>query len=262
MFPRLYPLDVSPAVTPAHEADESPVPVPPDESMPSRLLLRRAAYDRHYTSDLWPRAAAQARRHLGVRSGPDEALDLVQGVIEDTLNCRLAWDPDRKPLVDHVCDQVHSRARHAREHARRFRHVSLPSVDDSSDQVGIVGALSAMRTAVSEIEEKEDRAERARLLETLRGLVAGDEAALAILGSSGEPDVTLRAASGLSGWEYENAMGKLRRLARQLRGSSARTSARAGASPSDALADRATPKSGAGYRGQPRPPRAAKRGRR
>jgi DNA-directed RNA polymerase specialized sigma24 family protein len=259
MSPRLYPLDVSPAPSPAHEADELPVSAPADESTQARLLSRHVAYGRQFGPALRSKALSHARRHLGAKADPADVHDLVQSVLADTWSGRLSWDPDRTPLVDHVCDEVHSRARHAREHARRFRRVPLPSVDESSDQIGAAAALSAPPIAASKIEEDEERAERARLLDDLRRLVAGDEAASAILRVSGEPDATLRARSGLSGWEYANAMSKLRRLARQLRGAG-RDNGRAFASPAGAAADRAGPQSGAGYRRHPRSPRVAGRG--
>src|SRR5262245_2083523 len=53
------------------------------------------------------------------------AEDLLQGILADTLDGEIRWDPSRVSLLKHVFDAIRSRARHARKHAEDFPLVDV-----------------------------------------------------------------------------------------------------------------------------------------
>src|SRR4051812_3726014 len=73
----------------------------------------------------WRYAERRGRMLAHVRKLEIEpyALDLVQDIIDDTLEGAIAWDPKRVGLLKHVRDAIKSRSRHDYLRACRRRHV-------------------------------------------------------------------------------------------------------------------------------------------
>src|SRR5437660_598328 len=75
--------------------------------------------------------------------------DLVQGVIVDTFTEKLAWDPARCSLEQHVIRAIKSRSRHDREAVPHEREVPFDIHDRSRDslklQADVERALDAQR---------------------------------------------------------------------------------------------------------------------
>ncbi len=75
------------------------------------------------------------------------AVEIVQDIIDDTLEGRIAWDPDRVSLRKHVLDAIKSRSRHAYRKALREVHVSLEDLGER-----VLDAQVATRTRENEAE--------------------------------------------------------------------------------------------------------------
>jgi hypothetical protein len=113
------------------------------------------AFEEQATDELYAKATRYAtRRAEGVaRSGGvvDDLYirGLVQDAFTDTLCGVLRWDPLVATLEQQIISAIRSRSRHDREHARRFRHVSidaardLPAANPERESMEVIAQLRA-----------------------------------------------------------------------------------------------------------------------
>ncbi len=120
---------------------------------------------------MWRYGERRGRMLLSARKVDPEAyaIELVQDIIDDTLEGRIAWDPDRVTLRKHVRDAIKSRSRHHYRRAIKQRHCALDE--------GGAAALDTM-AATTHRETELEKAERLRcataLLDLIRSHVEGD----------------------------------------------------------------------------------------
>ncbi len=138
----------------------------------TRQMSERSFYDA-----MWRSAERRGRMISHVRKIDPEAyaLDLVQDIIDDTLEGKIAWDPARVSLRKHVRDAIKSRSRHEYRRAFKRRHASL---DEGGE------AMLDELAAISH-ENDAEKAERMRfaisVVEAIRARASGDPEVLLLL---------------------------------------------------------------------------------
>lgn len=163
---------------------------------------------------MWRYAERRARMLAHVKKVHEGyAAELVQDVLDDTLEGRIAWDPLRVTLAKHVMDAVKSRSRHHYRQACRRRHHSLDSGGEAMlDEV-----------AASERENEAERAERTRGTAAILGLIrdrAGEDVEVGLLLDAYEHGAHTRsevlAVVALTKLQYDAARKRLDRLIEEL----------------------------------------------
>ena len=119
---------------------------------PVNLAQIQAAVRAQATSEMWNKAERIANavvkraRALGI-SGAEDGADLVQRILEGTLNGRLHWNLEL-PLSEHVVHLIRHAGRRMR--ARGRRDMSLTPRDESDDMIERVEVLAAERAGLSD----------------------------------------------------------------------------------------------------------------
>lgn len=180
------------------------------------------AFKQQCTDELRLSAKRFALRRLsGVRStgravSEEDAKDLVQDAIVDTLYGKLAWEPSAKTLKQHIEDAVTWRARRVYNRAKRFRHERMDAID----------ASAPVRTEIEasmQMDREDDSAEELvfgdEVLGQLREAAQGDTLVLRFLdaivdGAKSRADIMEFAKMSLK--TYRNARARLRRIVDRL----------------------------------------------
>jgi hypothetical protein len=170
------------------------------------------AFEMQTTGELLERARRYASKHarwIERAGGQVDPMDLVLGVIDDTRAGILRWDPGGCCLEAHVILAIGSRARHLREHARRFRHQPIDP-DRSSDPV-VEGALHEQRPPPPPAE----RAIASESLAIIREHAREDADVLELLDAYARDAFTRREVMAVTRWpkrRYRNVRLRLDRL--------------------------------------------------
>ena len=141
---------------------------------------------------------------LGGRVDDLYARELLQDVLQDTLEGRLYWDPKRKSLRQHVMDSMKWRSRHDYKRARHFRHYSI---DED-------GWMTAAESALSS-RSGDETFDADECIDELRDLAADDEDVTMLLDAYREritKKVDVLRATRLSHLRYDAARKRMQRL--------------------------------------------------
>jgi hypothetical protein len=168
-----------------------------------------------FHDSMWRSAECYAGKLSHVRKVDPEAyaLELVQDILDDTLEGKIAWDPARVSLRKHVRDAIKSRSRHDYRRACKRRHTSL---DEGGE--AMLDALAA-----SSLETEPEQAERIRfaatIAETIRAHAADDPEVVLVLdayeqGARSRSEVLEVVA--LTKLQYDAAKKRLSRLIEEL----------------------------------------------
>lgn len=187
----------------------------------------RQKFEQQATRALIAQATAYARRRselLGrvTRRHDDlKARELVQDALVDTLDGRVAWDPERVSLLTHVLTLIQSRTRHELARAARMPHRSLDeSGDDSASDIRPIEREASLAVRTPETGRGEDVVLRARqFVDALTAALPAKDPAHALLrayaeGKTERADVL--AATGMSAATYKNERRRVVRLAKRL----------------------------------------------
>ena len=144
------------------------------------------------------------------------ARELALDAMADTFAGKVKWDPEKAPLVAHLCRVIRSRTSHELKRAKRFAHLSL----ERDHSIRLEEATSNALALATDDDERTALVERARVsLDAMRAAAIRDPDVLRLLDAFSE-GVTERSAvmslTGLSCSEYENTVRRMRRLAKSL----------------------------------------------
>lgn len=156
---------------------------------------------------------------MGRAVSDDDAKDLVQDAIADTLFGILSWDPTAKTLKQHVEDAITSRARREYKRAKRHRHERMDVLQPSADRLAIRGEVEASLQMDREDGAADELMFGDEIVAQLRELASGDALALRFLdatvaGARCRADIMEFCKMSLK--TYRNARARLRRLVDQL----------------------------------------------
>lgn len=176
------------------------------------------AFERQNTPAMLARCTAFAAQALGgVSVDALPVREMAHDVYVDTLMGRLAWDPEAKPLEQHLRDAIRWRARDEMKRARR--HVSMNAVAEEEDADSwLLNEIDAHHAVYPHEESAEVRAER--LLCELRGLVSADTEVLRLIDAyrdGARSQAEILACTSFSLITFRNARERLCWLARRTR---------------------------------------------
>jgi len=162
---------------------------------------------------------AEVRRYAitDLRMTSDDAQDIVQRALVDTLSGARRWNPAERSLLDHVRATVWSRFRCDQATATRWHQVAFdPGAAESSAHAVHAEVEAALATRANEAAAEEEMDE---YLDQLRDIAADDREVLAILdavdaGARNRAEVLTHA--GLSLATYRNASLRLSRFRKRL----------------------------------------------
>ncbi len=160
----------------------------------------------------WRYAERRGRMVEHVQKLDPEAygLELVQDIIDDTLEGTIVWDPKRVTLIKHVRDAIKSRSRHDYIRAYRRRHISLAGRGERQLEHQV--AISHRETDVEQAERRQSASE---VIDRIRETAAGDIEVERILDAI-EQGAAVRAEilhiAGLTKLQYDAARKRLDRL--------------------------------------------------
>lgn len=143
------------------------------------------------------------------------ATELVQDILDDTLQGAIAWDPARVSLKKHVYDAIKSRSRHHYLRAIRLRHLSL----DDDFTARLVDEQTAIYTRETEIEKAERLQSVASVIDLVRERVADDPEMQRIFDAYDRGCVSraeILEVAGLTKLQYDAARKRLDRLIEEL----------------------------------------------
>lgn len=194
------------------------------------------AFAKQATSKLIIRCGRYARWCLDeyrLKRGPQYPDELVQDALGDMFEGRIAWDPTRKALDDHVCDTVRFRIRDEKQSAAERRpaiSIDRPLSDEAAargdeddDKRKAVRALRAeIESAVGLAEDpasalvrRQGRELGARIADELTRLAGPDDEVRLLVACLRDGDDERRdvcAESGMTEKAFHNARRRLVRL--------------------------------------------------
>lgn len=184
----------------------------------------RTAFDEQATDEAMAQVLAFAASYAAMienatrRRDPLIARELAIDAMADTFTGKVTWDPEKAPLVAHLCQVVRSRTSHELDRARNFRHVSL----EREASMALERATSeAMVGGRSDDGESEGLVSRARAsLDAVRRLAVRDPAVMLLLDAFDEGFTERQPVmrfTGMSAVTYENALRRMRRLSKKVR---------------------------------------------
>ena len=187
----------------------------------------RAEFERQATQDLIKRATKYARKRVrmvqrvGRKVDPLYARELVLDAVGDTLDGTRKWDPDERPLLNHVIATVFSRTGHEVVRAAHQRHRSLDDSADDNSSDGRPLEAEASRTLASLATRSLDAAEvhARRAVEALRHASGGNELIGVLLDAFEQGKTERREVMEWTGWSartYDNVRRYLVRLVDKL----------------------------------------------
>jgi hypothetical protein len=161
----------------------------------------------------WRYAERRGRMVQHVQKLDPEAYgqELVQDIIDDTLEGTIVWDPKRVTLLKHVRDAIKSRSRHHYHRACRRRHHSLAY----SGIEAKVDEHTAAAHRETEVEQAERRRHANEVLDRIRNAAAGDVEVERILDAherGAETRAEILHVAGLTKLQYDAARKRLDRL--------------------------------------------------
>ena len=151
--------------------------------------------------------------------GDDDAKDLVQDAIADTLFGILTWDPSAKTLKQHVEDAITCRARREYKRTKKYRHERMDVLQPSAERSSVRSEMEASLQMDRDDETAEEVVFGDEVVNKLREMASGDALALRFLdaivaGAKSRADIMEFAKMSLK--TYRNARARLRRLVDQL----------------------------------------------
>ncbi|MFT3693972.1 MAG: hypothetical protein QM831_12585 [Kofleriaceae bacterium] len=183
------------------------------------------AFNGQYSDALQLKLKAYAARRLqGVaRDGAcvDDyaARELVQDVVGDTLMGVRSWNPEAKPLRQHLEDSIASRARHRRDRAKKLVHCRVDMFDAGAERaVDRAQVEASLQVEQGDAEPSSHLFARA-VLDKLRGEAVNDNQAIAFIDALGEGARTpedIMHATGMPEKTFRKTRARIRRLAASL----------------------------------------------
>lgn len=162
----------------------------------------------------YARSRARLVAHAGRNVDELYARELVQDVLDDTLEGVLAWDPARVSLKKHVLDAIKSRTRHDYVQALRFKHESFDTNVPSATLLAAETALGEQQVEQAQLVEA-----AAAVVDALRSIAAQDPDVLVLIDAYSQDatkKIDVMRVTGFSSKRYEAARKRMRRLVRQL----------------------------------------------
>lgn len=186
--------------------------VPPEEWIEA---FTRQMSERSFHDAMWRSAESFGYRLAHVRKvDPDAyAVELVQDILDDTLEGKIAWDPARVSLRKHVRDAIKSRARHEYRRALKRRHASL---DEGGE--AMLDDLAATEHE-NEVEKAERKQFAVTIVDTLQVRAAGDPEVVLVLRAieqGAETRSEILEVVSLTKLQYDAARKRLDRLIEDL----------------------------------------------
>jgi hypothetical protein len=183
------------------------------------------AFKEQCTDDMCLAAKRFAMRRLrgvgkvGRAVSDDDAQDLVQDAIADTLFGILAWDPSGKSLKLHIEDAITSRARREYKRAKKYRHERMDALQTSAQRLAVGGEVEASLQMDREDSAADELVFGDEVVAKLREMSSGDALVQRFLdaiveGARSRADIMDFAKMSLK--TYRNARARLRRLIDQL----------------------------------------------
>ncbi len=160
----------------------------------------------------WRYAERRGRMVEHVQKLDPEAygLELVQDIIDDTLEGTIVWDPKRVTLLKHVRDAIKSRSRHDYRRACRRRHISLAGLGVQQLEHQIASAHRE-----TDVEQAERRHYASAVIDRIRACASGDievERILSAIEQGAEVRAEILHIAGLTKLQYDAARKRLDRL--------------------------------------------------
>lgn len=185
------------------------VPFVPSEEWLEAFTTQLA--DDDFYNAAWRYAERRGRMVAHVQKLDPEAYgtELVQDIIDDTLDGKILWDPKRVTLLKHVRDAVKSRSRHHFKRACRRRHVSF------EDHRNLVDDQIAVTQRETEVETAERRETITHVLARIRENADGDPEVLLLVDAyerGAETRAEILQIAGLTKLQYDAARKRLDRL--------------------------------------------------
>lgn len=149
----------------------------------------------------------------------DDAKDLVQDAIADTLFGILSWDPSTKTLKQHVEDAIACRARREYKRAKKYRHERMDALQPSAERSSVRGEMEASLQMDRDDDGAQEMVFGDEVVTKLRAMASDDALALRFLdaivdGARSRADIMDFAKMSLK--TYRNARARLRRLVERL----------------------------------------------
>jgi hypothetical protein len=161
------------------------------------------------------RGIGQAGRAVG----DDDAKDLIQDALADTLFGILAWDHSAKNLKQHIEDAITCRTRRAYKRAKKYRHERMDALEPAMERLAMRSELEASLAMDREDGGADELVFGDEIAAKLRALASEDVLAHRFLdavaaGARSRADIMEFAKMSLK--TYRNARARLRRLVDQL----------------------------------------------
>ena len=199
-------------------------PVTEEDFKPSEAW--RETFESQATKPILERLNRIARARLGIYAGGkhrvhDSAVDeIVIGVLGDTWNGTLAWDPERRSLFLHLRDAIKYRVRDQARLTRHRAHDGLEEGDGERSLAERAAAGAVLPTATDDDAKVQALGEFVdSTLDALRPLAVRDREVTALLDALARRVVDrhdLLEETGMTVVEYNNAWRRLARLADEL----------------------------------------------
>jgi hypothetical protein len=180
----------------------------------------RAAFDKQAKPKLLETLYRVTRARMVAFAGRNEDVndadidDMMMGVITDTLDGKLSWDYNNKPLLCHLADAVQYRVRDE-AHARWRETARVMPLDEDTTDVSLGEGSLAGAIIVRPDETCALRRVADKLVAELRALIAGDRDVElvfdAIVTKRALERVDIMKETGLSKKAYKNARARLDR---------------------------------------------------
>jgi hypothetical protein len=172
-----------------------------------------------------------------LKRGPQYPDELVQDALGDTFEGRIAWDPARKALDDHVCDTIRFRIRDEKQSAPERRptiSIDRPLSDDAAARgdaddeqrqaarklrAEIESAVGLAEDPEATLMRKQERELGARIADELTRLAGSDDEVRLLVACLRDGDDERRdvcAETGMSEKAFHNARRRLVRLKNSL----------------------------------------------
>lgn len=183
------------------------------------------AFDAQFTGKLktdmksFARWRGRSIRNVGGEGDEKYAEDMVAGVIMDTLQGAVTWDPARKSLYQHVRDTIEWRTRNDYQRAKRYRRERMDAPVNDAEKRATRGLVEASLAQDAEDVSAESAIFASEIIAQLRGRAAGDKRVVAYLdaivaGARTAADIMEHAK--MSKRTFRNARDRLARLVEQI----------------------------------------------